>query len=138
MQEARGEMRDMSNIQAFPIRTCQDLQVFRRAYAISIKLHPLTLSFPKYEQYGGIADQIRRASKSIGVNIAEGFAKRTLSVAEFKRYLMIAFGSAEEMRVWICYARDLSYLTVEQAGQFEKEYDEIAKMIYALHRNWKE
>jgi len=139
----RGEMREVrdetvANATHGKIKSFKDLMVFNRSYDISIELHKITLGFPKYEQYGGVADQIRRASKSIGVNIAEGYAKRTLSIAEFKRFLMIAFGSAEEMRVWAQYGKDLGYLNAEQAARYEKEYDEIAKMIYALHKKWTE
>ena len=50
---------------------------------------------PVHEQQG-LADQLRRASKSICVNIAEGFAKQSYSVPEFKRFLAIAaIGSAD-------------------------------------------
>ena len=33
-----------------------DLEVFRKAYAISLEIHELSLNFPKHEQYGGLAD----------------------------------------------------------------------------------
>src|SRR5436190_13248703 len=55
-------------------------------------------------------DQIRRASKSICGNIAEGFGKRRRSTAEFKRYLLMAIGSADEMQVWVRYCSDLEYV----------------------------
>ena len=131
MREARSE-----NTGRHIIRSFDDLEVFNRSYAIAIELHELSLKFPKYEQYGGMADQIRRASKSISANIAEGYAKRSLSSAEFKRFLMIAFGSAEEMRIWIRFARDLGYIQLEKSQKFEQEFIEIAKMIYTLHKNW--
>ena len=51
-----------------------DLDVFKRAYALSIVLHRASLSFPKIEQYGGLADQLRRSSKSVAALIAEGLA----------------------------------------------------------------
>ena len=51
-----------------------DLQVFQRAYAISLEVHRTSLAFPQIEQYA-LADQVRRASKSICVNLAEGYAE---------------------------------------------------------------
>ena len=49
--------------------SAEDLEVFRRAYALSLKLHRelhrASLSFPKIEQYAGLADQLRRASRSV-------------------------------------------------------------------------
>jgi four helix bundle protein len=63
-------------------------------------IHRISLQFPQIEQYG-LADQIRRASKSICANLAEGFGKQSQSTAEFKRYIQISIDSADEMRVWI-------------------------------------
>jgi hypothetical protein len=70
------------------VSSVEDLDVFRRAYAISLDLHQVSLKFPKIEQFGGLADQIRRASKSICANLAEGFGKQRQSNLEFKRYLL--------------------------------------------------
>jgi len=69
----------------------EELEVFQRAYKLSLEIHRLSLEFPKREQYG-LGEQIRRASKSICANIAEGFAKQSFSVQEFKRYISIAVG----------------------------------------------
>src|SRR3954447_8009976 len=87
----------------------EDLEVFQRAYRLSLDLHRASLSFPAVEQYG-LADQVRRASKSICANVAEGFAKQRASSAEFKRFLTMAIGSSDEMRVWIRYCLDIGYI----------------------------
>ena len=77
------------------VATFEDFEVFQRAYRISLDVHRASLAFPAVEQHG-LADQIRRASKSICGNIAEGFGKRRRSTAEFKRYLLMAIGSADD------------------------------------------
>ncbi len=69
------------------VTSFEDLDVFRRAYGVSLDLHRASLRFPQIEQFHGLADQIRRASKSICANLAEGFGKQRRSVAEFRRYL---------------------------------------------------
>ena len=53
----------------------EDLDVFRRAYRASLDIHRASLGFPAIEQYA-LGDQVRRASKSICANIAEGFGKQ--------------------------------------------------------------
>ena len=53
-------------------RRFEDLEVFRRAYRLSLEVHRASLEFPRIEQWA-LADQARRASKSICANIAEGF-----------------------------------------------------------------
>ena len=68
-------------------------------------------------------------------NIGEGFGKQRQSVAEFRRFLMIAMGSADEMRVWSRYCLDLGYIEEAEWQKWRDEYHEIAKMLQGLH--WK-
>ncbi|HEY8190682.1 MAG TPA: four helix bundle protein, partial [Micavibrio sp.] len=82
------------------VQSYRDLVVYQRAYAIALIVHKETLNFPKIEQFA-LADQIRRASKSICANIAEGFAKHYSSNQEFRRFLSMAIGSSDEMTVWL-------------------------------------
>ena len=113
----------------------EDLEVFQRGYKISLEIHISSLEFPKVEQYG-LADQIRRASKSICANIAEGFGKRSYSKREFIRYLKIAVGSGDEMRVWIRYCFDLGYIDESTCLKWSTEYKEITRMLQGLTRSW--
>jgi four helix bundle protein len=108
-----------------------DLQVFQRAYAISLDVHRASLAWPQIEQYA-LADQVRRASKSICVNLAEGFAKRAYSQAEFKRFLLMSLGSSDEMQIWSRYIADLGYVDEQQSGRWQAEYREISAMLNGL------
>ena len=125
-------MSQRSNI----IRSYEDLDVYQRAYKTSLEVHKASLALPKIEQYAGLADQMRRASKSICANIAEGFAKQRQSAPEFKRYLTMAIGSSDEMKVWLSYCRDLQYLPAEQVQQWRDDYVIVAKMLSGLLQNW--
>ena len=118
------------------IRQVEDLEVFQKSYQLSLLLHEKSLSFPKHEQYRGMGDQLRRASKGICANLAEGFGKQSYSKAEFKRYIAMAIGSADEIRVWLSYSRDLGYLSASESEQYRDEYQTIAKMLSGLHKNW--
>ena len=60
----------------------EDLEVFQRAYRLSLEIHRKSLGFPRIEQHV-LGDRLRRASKSICANIAEGFAKQGLHPAWF-------------------------------------------------------
>ena len=118
------------------IKAFEDLEVFQRAYKISLEIHRETLKMPPIEQYA-LADQMRRASKSICVNLAEGFAKQGYSVAEFKRFIQMSIGSADEMRVWVRYGHDLGYVDAGTWRRWRDEYQEIAKMLQGIYRSWK-
>ena len=119
------------------IRSFRDLEVFKLAYQTGLEVHRLSLTFPKVEQYA-LADQMRRASKSICANIAEGFAKQRVSSAEYRRYLMMAVGSADEMQVWVMFATDLGYLEKEQSATWSDGYSRIARMLQGLVTRWDE
>ncbi len=59
----------------------EDLEVFKRADRVSLELHRRRLRVPDREQHA-LADQIRRASKSICANLAEGFSRQGRSPAD--------------------------------------------------------
>lgn len=109
----------------------EDLNVYRLAYALALEIHNASLKLPKMEQFGGIADQMRRASRSVCANIAEGLSKGG-SALEEARFLSIALGSCEEMRVWSSFGRDFGYWDDTRAQQWRNSYDEVAKMVYSL------
>ena len=118
------------------VESFEDLEVFKRAYRISLEVHRASLDFPAIEQRA-LGDQVRRASKSICANIAEGFAKQRGSAAEFKRYLLIAVGSSDEMRVWARYCLDLGYIDEAMWQRWRDEYQEVSKMLAGLSKNWR-
>ncbi len=115
----------------------EDLEVFQRAYKLSLKVHKLSLEFPRIEQMHGLADQMRRASKGICANIAEGHGKLIISKAEFRRFILMAIGSSDEMRVWLRYCLDLNYIDDQQWQDLKTEYNQVSKMLVSLHKSFK-
>ena len=108
-----------------------DLEVYRRAYEVSLKLHHWLVG--KRDE---VADQLRRASKSIPANIAEGCSKANTAL-EAKRFLTIALRSVDEVKVWLEYCRDLKVLDQRQLEQAAEEYRQIGAMLYALWQRWR-
>ena len=117
------------------IRRVEDLEVFRRAYRLSLEIHKSSLELPRIEQFA-LADQLRRASKSICANLAEGFARQSSSAAEYRRYLMVAIGSSDETRLWLRYCVDLGYIEEVVGRRWMADYVEISKMLQGLHASW--
>ncbi len=76
-----------------------DLEVYRLAFDLAMEVFELTKKFPKEEKYS-LTDQIRRSSRSVPINIREGFAKRRYENL-FIRHLNDAMGSSEETRGWL-------------------------------------
>ena len=108
-----------------------DMDVFGKAYRAALDVHKLSLSFPKHEQFE-LASQLRRSSKSICANLAEGRAKQQGSSAEFRRYVLIALGSTDETLLWCRFAVDLGYLSPDQHERMKASFSEIARMLNGL------
>ena len=115
-----------------PVRSFEDLEVFQKAYRMALEVHRTSLTFPTIEQRV-LGDQVRRASKSICANIAEGFGKQRNSKLEFKRFLRIAIGSADEMRVWSRFCLDLDLIDKATWKKWRDAYQEVARQLQTLH-----
>ncbi len=113
-------------------RDVNSLEVFRRAYDLSLDVHRASLVFPRIEQFSGIADQLRRSSKSVCALLVEGAGRQAESNVEFRRYVRMAIGSADEARLWCQYAEDLGYIASGPATAWRAELSDIARMLTGL------
>src|SRR2546426_6952809 len=93
-------------------RSFEDLAVYRKARVVAARIFTLSKSFPKEEMYS-LTDQVRRASRSIGAQIAEAWGKRRY-VRHFAAKLTDADGEQLETRHWVRVAADCNYVTREQ------------------------
>jgi four helix bundle protein len=113
------------------IQSFENLEVYQLAFDVSLDIHQASLQFPRIEQYA-LADQIRRASKSVCANIAEGFGRQRGSKTEFKRYLIMAMGSSDETQVWVNYCDVLNYIDEDQKNRWKQSYNQVAKMLQSF------
>ncbi len=107
----------------------KDLRVWVKAHGLTLRIYQCTRSFPKEEIYG-VTSQMRRASGSIGANIAEGCGRR--SDSEMKRFVQIARGSASELEQHLLLAKDLHFLSDTEFCELEKETLGVQRMLTAL------
>ncbi len=117
------------------IKTFRDLDVHRLAHELAMQIFHVSKSFPKEERYS-LIDQIRRSSRSVAVNIAEGWGKRKYENL-IKRHLIDSTGSVEETKAWLLFALDCSYLNQIQYSAFLEQYEELGAKLFKLHDNWK-
>lgn len=130
---------DAKNVVGFStnlVRSVRDLEVYKRAFSVSVEIHQQSLTFPKIEQYA-LADQLRRSSKSVCANIAEGFIRQNHSKPEFRRFLSMAMGSAGETETWIEYCQTFGYIVIENYERWSSEYRTIIKMLIKLRQSVK-
>jgi len=117
------------------IRHYKDLLVYQQAYRVAPEVSRLTQGFPRHEQYE-LARQMRAAARSIPANIAEGWARRE-SAAQFRRFLQMAIGSCEEMKVWLDFSRDEGLSNGKGLTALESEYARIGTLLQRLWKGWR-
>jgi len=111
-----------------PAQKFEDLIVWQKAHALTLRIYTLTKTFPKEELFG-LTAQMRRASVSVPANIAEGFSKK--GRPDKARILNISQASLEELRYFLILARDLGYLEERTTWA---DVDEVARMLGAYIR----
>jgi len=105
----------------------RDLKVYQLAYKLAMDIFNASKSFPKEEKYS-LTDQIRRSSRSIAANIAEGFRKRQYPKM-FVSKLADADGEATETQVWLDFACDCEYMSPKLHVELIKGYEDVGKML---------
>ncbi len=105
----------------------RDLKVYQLAYRSAMDIFNESKSFPKEERYS-LTDQIRRSSRSVAANIAEGFRKRQYPKM-FASKLADADGEATETQVWLDFAFDCEYLSSERHDELLKAYEDVGRML---------
>ena len=108
------------------------LEAYRAAHELAKGVYRLTRGFPVDERFGLVA-QLRRASVSVAVNIAEGSAKR--GSREFRRFLDISLGSLSEVACLLRLARDLGFCSGPDWDQTDQLRDRAGKLVWGLYRS---
>lgn len=110
----------------------RDLIVYQKAYAAAMSIFEASKSFPKEEIYS-LTDQIRRASRSVCANLAEGYRKR-IYPKHFVSKLSDSDGECAETMVFLDFAKDCHYLSEEKHKLITEEYIQIGKMLGSMMR----
>jgi four helix bundle protein len=118
-----------------PVRTYDDLLVYKQAFRLALSVSKLTKSFPREEQFE-LGRQIRRSTRSIPANIVEGWTKRN-SPAEFKRHLLIAAGEVAETKFWLELATQENLVARKSVEESLTEYSKLGFIIHKLWKEWR-
>jgi four helix bundle protein len=111
-------------------RSFRDLLVYRKAKSVSSAIFELSKTFPKEETYS-LTDQIRRASRSIGAQIAEAWAKRRYE-RHFVSKLTDADAEQMETQHWLGEASDCHYVDPKEAEKLTEELLQIGRMLNSM------
>jgi four helix bundle protein len=112
----------------------EDLDVWKEACRFVKDIYAVSTN-GNFGKDRDLVSQIRRAVISISSNIAEGFEKG--SKKEFARYLLIARGSAGELRTQLYIARSLGYINPDEFKALKEKIVHISSMLTKLIQSLK-
>lgn len=115
------------------IQSHRELIVWQKAMDTAMRIFEITRSFPKEERYS-LTDQMRRASRSVVAQIAEGWRRRRYRAAFINKWNE-AEGEAAEMQTHIEIALRCGYIKPEIAAELEALYEEIISMLVSMSKN---
>jgi four helix bundle protein len=108
----------------------QDLKVYQLSYRLAMEIYHESKNYPKEERYS-LTDQIRRSSRSVAANIAEGYRKRKYQLV-FINKLSDSDAECAETQVWLDFAADCRYSTKEFCERIKAQYAEVGRMIHGM------
>ncbi len=112
------------------IRSFKELRVWQNAMDLALEVFQLSKQFPSEERYS-LTDQIRRSSRSVAANIAEGWRKRRYSAA-FVSKLSDADAEAGETQTWLEFCRRFKYLDAATVDSLDARYDEVLGQLVSM------
>ena len=111
-----------------PTSLCfRGLRVYQLAFKFAMEIFYESKKFPPEERYS-LTDQIRRASRSVASNIAEGYRKKQYPKS-FINKMSDADGEASETQVWIDFAQACGYISETLQIRWHDGYEEIGRML---------
>ncbi len=105
------------------------LRVWETAHALVLSVYGVTRHFPDDERYG-LTSQLRRASASVPMNIAEGCGRHTSR--DTAGFFQIAMGSASEVEYGLLLARTLKLLSDQQYQELDGSVRSVKRMLAKL------
>ncbi|MBT9160396.1 MAG: hypothetical protein DDT26_01675 [Dehalococcoidia bacterium] len=113
------------------IKRFEDIQAWQKSRETTRQIYEIT-SHVGFAKDFVLRDQLRRATVSIMLNIAEGFGRRT--DREFSRFLFHAHGSATEVQSALYVALDQGYIEHKKFDELYASIDEISKMLLSFSK----
>jgi len=111
------------------VKNYEELEVWQKAHAPTVRLYKATATFPRSEMFG-LTSPIRRAAGSIGANLAEGRGR--WNEVELARCVQIAMASASELQNHLRLAKDAGFLAESAYSPLVKDVTSIRQMLTAL------
>ena len=107
-----------------------DLEVYRTAFDLAMRIFEVSKQFPKEETYA-LTDRIRRASRSVCANLAEAWRKRRYEAA-FIAKLSDSEAEVAATQSWLEFAMGSGYLSIETGRELHQSYNGVIRTMVGM------
>ncbi len=114
------------------VGSIRELDVYKLAFDTAMKIYEISKDFPSHEKYS-LTDQLRRSSRSVCANLAEGWRKRRYK-AVFVNKLSDSSQEAAESQTWLEFALRCNYISDELFRELDEKYEHIFAMLINMER----
>lgn len=114
------------------INSVRDLNVYQLAFETAMEIFEISKSFPPEEKFS-LTDQIRRSSRSVCTNLAEGWRKRRYK-AVFVNKLTDSEQEAAETQTWLEFALACKYMDQNKFDGLNEKYEHIFAKLNTMER----
>jgi len=114
------------------INSVRDLNVYRLAFDTAMEIFEISKIFPPEEKFS-LTDQIRRSSRSVCTNLAEGWRKRRYR-AVFINKLTDAGQEAAETQTWLEFALACQYIDQVKFDELDEKYEYLFAQLNTMER----
>jgi four helix bundle protein len=111
-------------------KSFRDLDVYQESLALALEIHEFAKTLPAEEKYV-LADQMRRASRSVPANISEAWRKRRYKAA-FISKLSDAETEAAEMQCWLDFSIKAKYMDQIVYHDFDQRYERVISQLVTM------
>ena len=122
--DAKGKSKRLNSI--------RDLDVYNIAFETAMTIFKISKTFPKDEKYA-LTDQVRRSSRSVCANLAEGWRKRKYQ-AVFINKLLDASQEAAETQTWLEFALHCGYIDEDVFTNLYEKYEHVFAMLNTMEK----
>ena len=105
----------------------KDLTVYTKAFEMARMVFVLSKRFPSEERFS-LTDQVRRSSRSVTAQYAEGYRKKKYP-AHFVSKMTDADGENAETQVWLDHAVACEYVTRTDIAPILAISEEVGRML---------
>ena len=115
------------------MKSFKDLLAYQKSFELAMEIFHFSKNFPAEEKYS-LTDQIRRSSRSVCSNLAEGYRKRQYE-AHFISKVSDEDMENSETQVWMDFSHECNYISKETHNKLIEKSEEVGRLLNHMIAN---